>query len=44
MKVQRVLASLILVAPLMVVLSAVGATLLNLVLALNHRPGRYLGM
>ncbi len=39
-----VLASLVLVAPLMVALSAVGATLLNLVLALNHRPGRYLGM
>lgn len=26
-----------------VVMSAVGAVLLNLVLALNHRPGRYLG-
>ena len=39
-----VLASLVLVPPLMVVLSAAGATLLNLVLALNHRPGRYLGM
>ncbi|MFB9280894.1 YitT family protein [Microbacterium laevaniformans] len=26
-----------------VVMSAVGAILLNLVLALNHRPGRYLG-
>ncbi|MFW6773481.1 YitT family protein [Nocardioides sp. CPCC 205120] len=26
-----------------VVLSAVGAAVLNLVLALNHRPGRYLG-
>ena len=38
-----VLASLILVAPLMVLLSAAGATLLNLVIALNHRPGRYLG-
>ncbi|KRE91363.1 YitT family protein [Arthrobacter sp. Soil764] len=38
-----VLASLILVAPLMVLLSAAGATLLNLILALNHRPGRYLG-
>lgn len=28
----------------MVLLSALGAALLNLVLALNHRPGRYLGM
>ncbi|MDT9595282.1 YitT family protein [Nocardioides zeae] len=27
----------------MVLLSAVGAALLNLVLALNHRPGRYVG-
>lgn len=32
------------VAPLRTVLvSAVGAVLLNLVIALNHRPGRYLG-
>lgn len=38
-----VLASLILVTPLMVLLSAAGATLLNLIIALNHRPGRYLG-
>ena len=38
-----VLASLALVPPLMVLLSAAGATLLNLVLALNHRPGRYTG-
>ncbi|UUL77831.1 YitT family protein [Pseudarthrobacter sp. Fe7] len=38
-----VLASLVLVPPLMVLLSAAGATLLNLILALNHRPGRYLG-
>ncbi|TQJ59480.1 putative 5xTM membrane YitT family protein [Arthrobacter sp. SLBN-83] len=38
-----VLASLVLVSPLMVLLSAAGATLLNLILALNHRPGRYLG-
>lgn len=28
----------------MVLFSAVGAALLNLVLAINHRPGRYLGM
>ncbi|GAB5077503.1 YitT family protein [Arthrobacter sp. AD-310] len=38
-----VLAALVLVSPWMVLLSAVGATLLNLILALNHRPGRYLG-
>lgn len=37
-----VLAALALVPPLMVVLSGAGATLLNFVLALNHRPGRYL--
>ena len=30
------------VTPLSVLLSAAGAVLLNLVLALNHRPGRYL--
>jgi uncharacterized membrane-anchored protein YitT (DUF2179 family) len=38
-----VLSALALVPPLLVLLSAAGATLLNLVLALNHRPGRYLG-
>lgn len=38
-----VLAALAVVSPLMVLLSAAGATLLNLILALNHRPGRYLG-
>lgn len=38
-----VLASLILVSPPLVLLSAGGATLLNLILALNHRPGRYTG-
>lgn len=31
------------VPPLTVLLSAAGAVLLNLVLALNHRPGRYTG-
>lgn len=36
-------ASLTIVSPLVVVLSAVGAVVLNLVLAFNHRPGRYLG-
>jgi uncharacterized membrane-anchored protein YitT (DUF2179 family) len=38
-----VLAALALVPPLVVLLSALGAVLLNLILALNHRPGRYLG-
>ncbi|MHC6593362.1 YitT family protein [Arthrobacter sp. C152] len=39
-----VLSALALVPPMMVLVSAAGATLLNLILALNHRPGRYLGM
>lgn len=40
-----VVASAVLVAdPATVVVSALGAAVLNLVLALNHRPGRYLGM
>lgn len=39
-----VLASLAVVPARTVLLSALGATLLNLVLALNHRPGRYLGV
>ncbi len=38
-----VVAGLSVAAPGVVLLSAVGAALLNLVLALNHRPGRYLG-
>jgi len=38
-----VLAALALVAPLMVLLSAAGAVLLNFILALNHRPDRCLG-
>ena len=38
-----ILAAFTVVAPSAVLLSAVGAVLLNLVLALNHRPGRYLG-
>lgn len=37
-----VLAALALVPPLMVIFSAGGAILLNFILALNHRPGRYL--
>lgn len=40
-----VVASAVLVADVQTVLvSALGAAFLNLVLALNHRPGRYLGM
>ncbi|MHA7143483.1 YitT family protein [Arthrobacter sp. TmT3-37] len=38
-----ILTALTVVEPAGVLLSAVGAVLLNLVLALNHRPGRYLG-
>src|SRR5664280_1337097 len=38
-----IVASLAIVAPAVVALSAAGAVVLNLVLALNHRPGRYLG-
>ncbi|GAA1972377.1 YitT family protein [Isoptericola halotolerans] len=38
-----VLLALIVVEPFVVLVSAVGAALLNLVLALNHRPGRYMG-
>jgi uncharacterized membrane-anchored protein YitT (DUF2179 family) len=39
-----VLGSLLVVDPGLVLLSALGAVVLNLVLALNHRPGRYLGL
>lgn len=38
-----VVGALTVVAPQNVLLSAVGAVVLNLVLALNHRPGRYTG-
>lgn len=38
-----ILASLSIMAPGIVALSAAGAVVLSLVLALNHRPGRYLG-
>jgi len=38
-----VLLALAVVDPLTVLVSAGGAAVLNLVLALNHRPGRYLG-
>lgn len=36
-------ASLALVAPYILLCSIVGAVLLNAVIAINHRPGRYLG-
>jgi uncharacterized membrane-anchored protein YitT (DUF2179 family) len=36
--------ALTVVTPLGVLLSAAGAVVLNLVLALNHRPGRYQGL
>jgi uncharacterized membrane-anchored protein YitT (DUF2179 family) len=39
-----ILGSVFVVDPGMVAYSALGAALLNLVLMLNHRPGRYLGM
>nr|WP_323959528.1 YitT family protein [Arthrobacter sp. JZ12] len=38
-----VLGSMLVVPPLNALVSAVGVVLLNLILALNHRPGRYLG-
>lgn len=38
-----ILAALLVIPWPNVLMSAVGAVLLNLVLALNHRPGRYLG-
>lgn len=38
-----ILSALLVIPPHLVLLSAVGAVLLNLVLALNHRPGRYIG-
>lgn len=38
-----VLASLALVEPWILLCSVVGAVLLNLVIAINHRPGRYYG-
>ncbi|WP_084361406.1 YitT family protein [Herbiconiux solani] len=44
MDVTVVVCSLAVVPPLTVALSAAGAVILNLVLALNHRPGRYAGM
>ena len=38
-----VLASLFVVSPQVIALSVVGALALNVVLAVNHRPDRYLG-
>lgn len=38
-----VLASLALVDPYILLCSVIGAVLLNLVVAINHRPGRYFG-
>ncbi len=39
-----VLGSFLVVEPDVVALSALGAVVLNLVLAFNHRPGRYMGL
>jgi uncharacterized membrane-anchored protein YitT (DUF2179 family) len=39
-----VVAALALVEPARVALSVLGAVALNLVVAVNHRPGRYLGV
>ncbi len=36
-----ILVALAVVAPANVLLSAMGAVVLNIVLAFNHRPGRY---
>ncbi|KAB1658519.1 YitT family protein [Pseudoclavibacter sp. CFCC 11306] len=38
-----VAASFSVTSPMNVLLSAIGAVIMNLVIALNHRPGRYLG-
>lgn len=39
-----VLAALVTVEPLRVLWSVIGAVALNLVLAMNHRPGRYMAV
>jgi uncharacterized membrane-anchored protein YitT (DUF2179 family) len=44
MDVVVVAAALFVVPPVGVLISAIGAVVLNLVLALNHRPGRYTGV
>ncbi|WP_418276894.1 YitT family protein [Isoptericola jiangsuensis] len=38
-----VLSAFVVVAPATVLLSVLGAVLLNMILAMNHRPGRYTG-
>jgi hypothetical protein len=38
-----VAASFLVVTPTILALSVLGAVTMNLVLAVNHRPGRYLG-
>jgi hypothetical protein len=38
-----VLSALAVVAPGTVLVSALGAVVLNVILAMNHRPGRYTG-
>lgn len=39
-----VVSALLVVGPMLVLLSAAGAVVLNIVIALNHRPGRYMGI
>jgi uncharacterized membrane-anchored protein YitT (DUF2179 family) len=39
-----VLAAFTLVEPRLIAISVLGAVALNLVVAVNHRPGRYLGV
>ena len=39
-----VLLALVSIEPMRVLYSIIGAVALNIVLAINHRPGRYLGM
>jgi uncharacterized membrane-anchored protein YitT (DUF2179 family) len=38
-----IVSSFLVITPLIVLISAGGAVLLNLILAMNHRPGRYTG-
>ncbi|SHF75224.1 Uncharacterised 5xTM membrane BCR, YitT family COG1284 [Modicisalibacter ilicicola DSM 19980] len=38
------LAAFVVVAPTQVLLSVLGALAMNLIVAINHRPGRYIGM
>ena len=39
-----VVAALAIVPPVLVAISVLGAVALNLVVAVNHKPGRYLGV